>query len=148
MRGPLRGPFFVGGEAVSEESTILERLKGLETEQKNVQKSLDEMKGSMKELADTFSRFMTQQATVDTRLLAIERDLRDGRERFKKHEESITAMERRCAQNQGQRDATKSHLEKAAEQEKKIDQAFFTSGWAERAVWLMVVAILGFLAMR
>jgi len=57
-------------------------------------------------------------------------------------------MERRCAQNQGQRDATKSHLEKAAEQEKKIDQAFFTSGWAERAVWLMVVAILGFLAMR
>jgi len=64
MLGPSGGLFFLGGEAVSEESTILERLKGLETEQKNVQKSLDEMKGSMKELADTFSRFMTQQATL------------------------------------------------------------------------------------
>lgn len=68
----------LGGDRVSEESSILERLKGLETEQKNVQNSLDEMKCSMKEMTDTFARFMTQQATVDARLLAIEQDLRDG----------------------------------------------------------------------
>lgn len=130
---------------MSEESSILERLKGLETEQKNVQKSLDEMKCSMKEMTDTFARFMTQQATVDARLLAIEQDLRDGRQRFRAHEEAIAAMNKRCDQNQGQRDAVRKHLEKADEQEKKVQGAFLSASWAERSVWLLITGVLGIL---
>lgn len=143
--GALRGPFLLGGDRVSEEFSILERLKGLETEQKNVQKSLDDMKGSMKEMTDTFTRFMTQQATVDARLLAIEQDLRDGRQHFKAHDEAIASMNKRCDQNQGQRDATKKHLDKAEEQEKKVQGAVLTAGWAERSVWLLITGVLGIL---
>ena len=133
---------------MSEEKTISERLAGLETQQGAIQRTLDEMKASMAKMTDAFTRYMTAAATVDARLLAIEQDLRDGRSRFKAHDVAIQAIQSKCDQNEGLRLDGKRHLEAAGEQEKQVGIATNTAAWAERAVWLLIVAVLGFMAMR
>jgi len=131
---------------VSEERTIVERLAGLEAAQGNMQKTLDELKSSVKEMMDAFTQFMRQQAAVDQRLLAIEQDLRNGRERFRTHDEEIATIKKRCDESKWIRDAGADHLKAAAEQEKQVNGAVLTAGWAERLAWALLVAILGAVA--
>lgn len=133
---------------MSEEKSIAERLAGLEAQQSSIQRTLDEMKSSMAKMTDAFTRYMTAAATVDARLLAIEQDLRDGRSRFKAHDVAIQAIQSKCDQNEGLRLDGKRHLEAASEQEKQVGIATNMAAWAERAVWLVIVAVLGFLSMR
>lgn len=133
---------------MSEEKSIAERLAGLEAQQSSIQRTLDEMKSSMAKMTDAFTRYMTAAATVDARLLAIEQDLRDGRSRFKAHDAAIQAIQSKCDQNEGLRLDGKRHLEAAGEQEKQVGIATNMAAWAERAVWLVIVAVLGFLSMR
>ena len=131
---------------MSEERTIVERLAGLEAAQGNMQKTLDELKSSVKEMMDAFTQFMRQQASVDARLLAIEQDLRDGRSRFKAHDAAIQAIQSKCDQNEGLRIDGKRHLEASSEQEKQVHGAVLTAGWAERLAWALLAAILGAIA--
>ena len=133
---------------VSEERTIGERLAGLETQQKGMGETLSEIKSAMKDMTDAFTQFMSRQAGVDARLLAIEQDLRDGRSRFKAHDVAIQAIQSKCDQNEGLRLDGKRHLEASSEQEKQVGIATNMAAWAERAVWLVIVAVLGFLSMR
>lgn len=133
---------------MSEEKSIAERLAGLEAQQSSIQRTLDEMKMSMAKMTDAFTRYMTAAATVDARLLAIEQDLRDGRSRFKAHDVAIQAIQSKCDQNEGLRLDGKRHLEASSEQEKQVGIATNMAAWAERAVWLVIVAVLGFLSMR
>ena len=133
---------------MSEEKSIAERLAGLEAQQSSIQRTLDEMKTSMAKMTDAFTQYMTAAATVDARLLAIEQDLRDGRSRFKAHDVAIQAIQSKCDQNEGLRLDGKRHLEASGEQEKQVGIATNMAAWAERAVWLVIVAVLGFLSMR
>ena len=133
---------------MSEEKSIAERLAGLEAQQSSIQRTLDEMKMSMAKMTDAFTRYMTAAATVDARLLAIEQDLRDGRSRFKAHDVAIQAIQSKCDQNEGLRLDGKRHLEASSEQEKQVGIATNMAAWAERAVWLLITAVLGFLASR
>lgn len=133
---------------MSEEKSIAERLAGLETQQGAIQRTLDEMKASMAKMTDAFTRYMTAAATVDARLLAIEQDLRDGRSRFKAHDDAISSIKQKCDQNEGLRLDGKRHLEESKGQDREVHGAVLTSAWAERAVWLLIVAVLGFMAMR
>ena len=133
---------------MSEEKSIAERLAGLEAQQSSIQRTLDEMKSSMAKMTDAFTRYMTAAATVDARLLAIEQDLRDGRQRFKAHDEELATIKKRCDESKWIRDAGADHLKAAGEQEKQVHGAILTAGWAERAAWALIVAVLGFLAMR
>jgi chromosome segregation ATPase len=131
---------------VSEEKSIAERLAGLEAQQSSIQRTLDEMKMSMAKMTDAFTRYMTAAATVDARLLAIEQDLRDGRSMFKAHDEAISSIKQKCDQNEGLRLDGKRHLEAAGEQEKQVGIATNMAAWAERAVWALLVAIIGLIA--
>lgn len=131
---------------MSEERTIGERLAGLEIQQKGMAESLSEIKSAMKDMTDAFTQFMSKQASVDARLLAIEQDLRDGRSRFKAHDAAIQVIQSKCDQNEGLRLDGKRHLEAAGEQEKQVGIATNMAAWAERAVWALLVAILGLIA--
>lgn len=131
---------------MSEEKSIAERLAGLEAQQSSIQRTLDEMKMSMAKMTDAFTRYMTAAATVDARLLAIEQDLRDGRSMFKAHDEAISSIKQKCDQNEGLRLDGKRHLEAAGEQEKQVGIATNMAAWAERAVWALLVAIIGLIA--
>lgn len=131
---------------VSEERTIGERMAGLETQQNAIQKSLDEIKQSMADMARGLGAYMADSADFRARLLAVEQDLRDGRERFKAHDVAIQSIHSRCDQSEGLRDATKRHLEQAPEQEKQTDRAFFAASWSERSVWIIIAGVLALVA--
>jgi chromosome segregation ATPase len=131
---------------VSEEKSIAERLAGLETQQGNIQSSLNELKTSMAEMARSIAAYMADSADFRARLLAVEQDLRDGRQRFKAHDVAIQAIQSKCDQNEGLRIDGKRHLEASAEQEKQVHGAVLTAGWAERLAWALLAAILGAIA--
>lgn len=133
---------------MSEEKSIAERLAGLETQQGNIQSSLNELKTSMAEMARSIAAYMADSADFRARLLAVEQDLRDGRQRFKAHDAAIQTMQSRCDQNEGLRIDGKKHLDESKGQDREVHGAMLTSAWAERAVWLLIVAVLGFFAMR
>ena len=133
---------------MSEEKSIAERLAGLETQQGNIQSSLNELKTSMAEMARSIAAYMADSADFRARLLAVEQDLRDGRSRFKAHDDAISSIRQKCDQNEGLRLDGKRHLEESKGQDREVHGAVLTSAWAERAVWLLIVAVLGFMAMR
>ncbi len=133
---------------MSEEQTLTERLARLETQQGNIQGSMEKLEGAMSELVRSFNSFISVQGKVDARLTAIEQDLRDGRQRFKAHDDEISSIRKRCDESKWIRDAGARHLEEAKGQDVSIQGAVLTAGWAERAVWLIVTAVLGFLASR
>ncbi len=133
---------------MSEDQTITERLARLETQQGNIQGSMEKLEGAMADLVKSVNTFVATQGKVDARLLAIEQDLRDGRDRFKIHDSRIASIEKRCDESKWIRDAGARHLEEAKGQDASIQGAVLTAGWAERAVWLLVTAVLGFLATR
>jgi chromosome segregation ATPase len=135
-------------KCVSGERTITERLARLEEQQGNIQGSMGKLEGAMTDLVRSVNSFVATQGKVDARLLAIEQDLRDGRDRFKIHDSRIANIEKRCDESKWIRDAGARHLEEAKGQEVSIQGAVLTAGWAERAVWLLVTAVLGFLASR
>ena len=133
---------------MSEDQTITERLARLETQQGNIQGSMEKLEGAMADLVKSVNTFVATQGKVDARLLAIEQDLRDGRDRFKIHDSRIASIEKRCDESKWIRDAGARHLEEAKGQDVSIHGAILTAGWAERAVWLLITAVLGFLASR
>ncbi len=133
---------------MSEEQTITERLARLETQQSNIQGSMEKLEGAMTDLVRSVNSFVATQGKVDARLLAIEQDLRDGRDRFKLHDNRISSIEKRCDESKWIRDAGADHLKAAGEQEKQVGIATNMAAWAERAVWLLITAVLGFLASR
>lgn len=130
---------------MSEEKSIAERLAGLERCQENIQLAMEDMKKSMSKMADVLSKYMTDSADFRARLLAIEQDLRDGRERFKEHSAAIAAIQLTCSENKSLREAGKKHLDEAKDQEVRIHGAWLTAGWAERSVWLLITGVLGIL---
>lgn len=130
---------------MSEERTIGERLAGLETQQKGMGETLSEIKSAMKDMTDAFTQFMSRQAGVDARLLAIEQDLRDGRSRFKAHDAAIQTMQSRCDQNEGLRVDGKKHLDESKGQDREVHGALWTARSAERMAWALLSSILGVL---
>lgn len=130
---------------MSEDKSIAERLAGLETQQGAIQRTLDEMKASMAKMTDAFTRYMTAAATVDARLLAIEQDLRDGRSRFKAHDDAISGIRQKCDQNEGLRVDGKRHLDEAKGQDREVHGAVWTARSAERMAWALLTALLGWL---
>lgn len=133
---------------MSEERSVAERLAGLETQQKHVADTLGELRDALSDLTKMFSEFMARQVGVDQRLLSIEQDLRDGRQRFKAHEVEISAIRKNCDESKWIREAGADHLKAAGEQEKKVGIATNTAAWAERAVWLLIMAVLAWWAVR